>query len=171
MEHLSDWVIEFKRAYPEAEVLVGAEIPAAVRTDFLGAEVGTAELYIKVHSSAEVSAALKFAHANQLPVTVRGAGTNLVGSTIPHGGLVLDVSALNRVLALDEDNRTILVEPGVKLCDLQALVESRGLFYPPDPAEKQATIGGNIATNAGGMRAVKYGVTRDLVLANGPYHV
>ena len=165
MEHLSDWVIEFKRAYPEAEVLVGAEIPAAVRTDFLGAEVGTAELYIKVHSSAEVSAALKFAHANQLPVTVRGAGTNLVGSTIPHGGLVLDVSALNRVLALDEDNRTILVEPGVKLCDLQALVESRGLFYPPDPAEKQATIGGNIATNAGGMRAVKYGVTRDFVLA------
>ena len=96
---------------------------------------------------------------------MRGAGTNLVGSTIPQGGIVIDVSGLNRILELDEDNRTIVVEPGVLLCHLQAYVEERGLFYPPDPAEKNATIGGNIATNAGGMRAVKYGVTRDYVLA------
>ena len=80
---------------------------------------------------------------------------------------------MNRVLEIDEDTFTAVVEPGVVLQDFQKLVESRGLFYPPDPGEKTATIGGNISTNAGGMRAVKYGVTRDyvrgleLVLADG----
>ena len=80
---------------------------------------------------------------------------------------------MNRVLEIDEDTLTAVVEPGVVLQDFQKLVESRGLFYPPDPGEKTATIGGNISTNAGGMRAVKYGVTRDyvrgleLVLADG----
>lgn len=150
---------------PQATLVLGPEIESKLLTDFIGADVGCADLYLKVGTAAEVSAALKAAYVRKIPVTVRGAGTNLVGSTIPRGGLVLDVSGLNRVLELDPDNRTILVEPGVKLCDLQALVESKGLFYPPDPAEKQATIGGNIATNAGGMRAVKYGVTRDFVLA------
>lgn len=97
-------------------------------------------------------------------MTPRGAGTNLVGSTIPtKGGIVLDLSRMDRVLELDRDTMTITVEPGMLLQDLQAYVEERGLFYPPDPGEKAASIGGNISTNAGGMRAVKYGVTRDYV--------
>ena len=97
-------------------------------------------------------------------MTPRGAGTNLVGSTIPtKGGIVLDLSRMDRVLELDRDTMTITVEPGMLLQNLQAYVEERGLFYPPDPGEKAASIGGNISTNAGGMRAVKYGVTRDYV--------
>lgn len=70
------------------------------------------------------------------------------------GGVLLDMSGMNRILALDEDNLSVTVEPGVLLMELAAYVEERGFFYPPDPGEKSATIGGNISTNAGGMRAV-----------------
>ena len=79
------------------------------------------------------------------------------------GDIILDLSRMDRVLELDEDTMTVTVEPGMLLQDLQAYVEARGLFYPPDPGEKASSIGGNISTNAGGMRAVKYGVTRDFV--------
>ncbi|MGM9974844.1 MAG: FAD-binding oxidoreductase, partial [Clostridiaceae bacterium] len=78
-------------------------------------------------------------------------------------GIMIDTSLMNKVLELDEENLTITVEPGVLLMELSAYVEERDFFYPPDPGEKSATIGGNISTNAGGMRAVKYGVTRDYV--------
>lgn len=81
------------------------------------------------------------------------------------GGIVLDFSLMNKILELDEENLTVTVEPGVLLMELSAFVEEKGLFYPPDPGEKTATIGGNVSTNAGGMRAVKYGVTRDYVRA------
>ena len=143
-------------------------------SDTLGRLKGTAAALVFPKSTEEVSAVMKFANDRGLPVTPRGAGTNLVGSTVPHGeGIILDFSLMNRVLEIDEDTFTAVVEPGVVLQDFQKLVESRGLFYPPDPGEKTATIGGNISTNAGGMRAVKYGVTRDyvrgleLVLADG----
>ena len=133
-------------------------------SDTLGRLKGTAAALVFPKSTEEVSAVMKFANDRELPVTPRGAGTNLVGSTVPHGeGIILDFSLMNRVLEIDEDTFTAVVEPGVVLQDFQKLVESRGLFYPPDPGEKTATIGGNISTNAGGMRAVKYGVTRDYV--------
>lgn len=76
---------------------------------------------------------------------------------------MVDLSGMNRFLELDEENMTLTLEPGVLLMEISKYVEERGLFYPPDPGEKTATIGGNINTNAGGMRAVKYGVTRDYV--------
>lgn len=102
--------------------------------------------------------------AHDIPVTPRGAGTNLVGSTVPvDGGIILDFSHMDKVLELDENTMTITVQPGLLLQDLQKYVEERGLFYPPDPGEKASSIGGNISTNAGGMRTVKYGVTRDYV--------
>ena len=107
---------------------------------------------------------MKIAYANKLNVTISGAGTNLAGSTIPDGGVVLDMSGMNKILKLDEDTLTITVEPGVILKDLIKYVEDRGYLYAPDPAEKGASIGGNVSTNAGGMRAVKYGVTRNYVL-------
>lgn len=89
----------------------------------------------------------------------------MVGSTVPdHGGIVLDLTRMNRILELDYETFTATVESGVILQDFQRYVEEQGLFYPPDPGEKLATIGGNISTNAGGMRAVKYGVTRDYVM-------
>ncbi len=77
---------------------------------------------------------------------------------------MVETTLMNRITELDEENLTVTVEPGVLLMDLSKYVEDRGYFYPPDPGEKSATIGGNISTNAGGMRAVKYGVTRDYVL-------
>ena len=124
------------------------------------------EVVCEAESTEEVSAILRVCYDNNIPVTPRGAGTNLVGSTVPlEGGIILDLSRMDRVLELDEDTMTVTVEPGMLLQDLQAYVEARGLFYPPDPGEKASSIGGNISTNAGGMRTVKYGVTRDYVLA------
>lgn len=143
-------------------------------SDTLGRLKGTAAALVFPVSTEEVSGVMRFAHENGIPVTPRGAGTNLVGSTVPHGnGIILDLSLMNHVLEIDENTLTAVIEPGVFLQDFQRLVEERGLFYPPDPGEKASTIGGNISTNAGGMRAVKYGVTRDyvrgleLVLADG----
>ena len=122
------------------------------------------DVAIKVTSSEEVSAIMKYAYENEIPVTARGSGTGLVGACVPmRGGIVLDFTMMNRILELDEENLTVTVEPGVLLMELSAFVEEHDLFYPPDPGEKTATIGGNISTNAGGMRAVKYGVTRDYV--------
>ena len=78
-------------------------------------------------------------------------------------GIVIETTLMNRILELDEDNLTVTAEPGVLLMELASFAEDHEFFYPPDPGEKSATIGGNISTNAGGMRAVKYGVTRDYV--------
>lgn len=134
-------------------------------SDNLERRLGSARAVVFPVSTEEVSGLLRFAYENKIPVTPRGAGTNLVGSTVPHGeGIVVDVSLMNHVLELDEETFTATVEPGVILEEFQSFVESKGLFYPPDPGEKRASIGGNISTNAGGMRAVKYGVTRDYVM-------
>ena len=134
--------------------------------DELGGTYARADAHVKALSTAEVSAIMTYASANAIPVTVRGSGTGLVGGAVPlEGGILLDLSGMNRFLELDEKNMTLTLEPGVLLMDVAKYVEDRGLFYPPDPGEKTATIGGNISTNAGGMRAVKYGVTRDYVRA------
>lgn len=133
-------------------------------SDTLGRRRGTAAALVFPTSAAEVSGILKYAYENGVTVTPRGAGTNLVGSTIPSGGIVMDFSEMNHILEIDEETFTATVEPGVILEDFQKTVEEMGLFYPPDPGEKRASIGGNISTNAGGMRAVKYGVTRDYVM-------
>lgn len=93
---------------------------------------------------------MRFCNEREIPLTPRGAGTGLVGACVPvAGGVLLDMSGMNRILALDEDNLSVTVEPGVLLMELAAYVEERGFFYPPDPGEKSATIGGNISTNAG----------------------
>lgn len=147
-----------------ARVVFGADIDARFQTDNLGRLHGSAEALVFAAATSEVAAVLRFANEHGIPVTPRGAGTNLVGSTVPaRGGIVLDLSRMDRVLELDPATLTVTVQPGILLRDLQAFVEERGLFYPPDPGEKGASIGGNVSTNAGGMRAVKYGVTRDYV--------
>ena len=113
-----------------------------------------------------VAAVLKLASRYGFPVIPRGAGSGVVGGTVPvRGGVVLAMNRMNRILAVDEENMTARVEPGVVTRKLQETVSRAGLFYPPDPASLSfSTIGGNIATGAGGPRAVKYGVTRDYVL-------
>jgi glycolate oxidase len=122
------------------------------------------DVLVRAASTREVSQVMKHAYRRKLPVTPRGAGTGLVGGSVAlHGGIMIDLSRMNRFLELDEENMTLTLEPGVLLMDIAKYVEPAGFFYPPDPGEKTATIGGNISTNAGGMRAVKYGVTRDYV--------
>lgn len=149
---------------PDESRLVFDYIPPEFLSDTLGRRKGEASALVFAKSTEEVSKLLQYAHANRIPVTPRGAGTNLVGSTVPvDGGIILDLSQMNRILELDTETMTITVEPGLLLQDLQAYVEEHNLFYPPDPGEKASSIGGNISTNAGGMRAVKYGVTRDYV--------
>jgi len=145
-------------------VIFDSDIEEKYLSDTLGRLKGQAKALVFPESVREVSDIMKYAYEHKIPVTPRGAGTNLVGSTVPaDGGIVLDLSRMNRVLEIDKDTFTATVEPGVVLKDFQELVEQEGLFYPPDPGEKTATIGGNISTNAGGMRAVKYGVTRDYI--------
>ena len=148
-----------------SRVIFSPDIEDKYLSDQLGRKHGNASALVFAQSTQEVSAILKFAHSNKIPVTPRGAGTNLVGSTVPHNGaIILDLSRMNRILEIDKENFTATVEPGLILEDFQKHVEGLGFFYPPDPGEKRASIGGNIATNAGGMRAVKYGVTRDYVM-------
>lgn len=149
----------------ESRIVYGNNIEQKYLSDTLGRKKGSASALVFVKSTEEVSAVLRFANENNIPVTPRGAGTNLVGSTVPHNqAIIIDLSLMNHILEIDMENFTATVEPGVILQDFQKHVEGLGLFYPPDPGEKLASIGGNISTNAGGMRAVKYGVTRDYVM-------
>ena len=148
----------------QGELVFAPFIDKKYLSDFIGYYQGKADVYVKPVDDEDVQTVMKIAYANKLNVTIRGAGTNLAGSTIPDGGVVLDMSGMNKILKLDEDTLTITVEPGVILKDLIKYVEDRGYLYAPDPAEKGASIGGNVSTNAGGMRAVKYGVTRNYVL-------
>ena len=134
--------------------------------DELGGTRARPDAHVKALSTDEVSKIMKYAFEKSIPVTVRGSGTGLVGGAVPlEGGILLDLSGMNNFLELDEKNMTLTLEPGVLLMDVGKHVEEHNLFYPPDPGEKTATIGGNNSTNAGGMRAVKYGVTRDYVRA------
>ena len=132
--------------------------------DELGGIKQMPDIVVQVLTSEEVSEIVKYAYENNIPVTPRGSGTGLVGAAVPlKGGIVIDLSLMNKILEIDDENLTLTVEPGVLLMEISKFVEEHDLFYPPDPGEKSATIGGNINTNAGGMRAVKYGVTRDYV--------
>ncbi|NCB51891.1 MAG: FAD-binding oxidoreductase [Clostridia bacterium] len=124
------------------------------------------EAVCEAETTEEVSSIVKICAANHIPVTPRGAGTGLVGGAVPLcGGVVISTARMNKILDYDMKNLVVHIQAGVLLQDLAADALSHGLMYPPDPGEKTATVGGNVSTNAGGMRAVKYGVTRDYVLA------
>lgn len=114
----------------------------------------------------EVSRILKVANREKIPVTPRGSATGLSGMCVPErGGIVMAMAKMNKILEISPEDRLAVVEPGVITNDLQVAVEEQGLFYPPDPASQTiCQIGGNVATNAGGPRCVKYGVTRDYLL-------
>lgn len=148
----------------ESEVLYGDSISHDYAHDELGGIEQMPEALVRVHSTEEISAIMKLAYERNIPVTVRGSGTGLVAAAVPiEGGILLETVKMNKILELDPSNLTVTVQPGVLLMELAAFAEENDFLYPPDPGEKSATIGGNISTNAGGMRAVKYGVTRDYV--------
>lgn len=115
----------------------------------------------------EVSQIVNLCNENRIPLVPRGSGTNLCAGTCPtEGGIVLLFTHMNQILEIDEENLTVTLQPGVVTLDMIHAVEAKGLFYPPDPSSmKISTIGGNINENSGGLRGLKYGVTRDYVLA------
>jgi glycolate oxidase len=148
----------------EKRVFSGDDISEDFSHDELGGISKFPEVVVEVLNTEEVSKIVAYAYENNIPVVPRGAGTGLVGSSVPvYGGIMINMCRMNKILELDEDNLALTVEPGVLLMDIGEFVKEYDLFYPPDPGEKSATIAGNINTNAGGMRAVKYGVTRDYV--------
>ncbi|MCK4620821.1 MAG: FAD-binding protein [Desulfuromonadales bacterium] len=125
------------------------------------------EVVVYPTSTEGVLAAMEIASAEGLPITPRGSGTGLSGGSVPvNGGMVICLNRMNRILEIDEENLTATVEPGVVTLDLFNAVAEKGLFYPPDPAsQKISTLGGNVMEDAGGLRGLKYGVTRDYVMA------
>ena len=124
------------------------------------------EVLLKPANTNEVSSIMKFAHSNNIPVTPIGARTGLSGGALSVcGGIGLSMERFNKIVTIDEDNLQLVVEPGVVTQVLQEEVAKKGLYYAPDPASRGSCfIGGNIAENSGGPRAVKYGVTKDFVL-------
>lgn len=147
-------------------VFSGAELSADYDHDEM-TEYGhfVPEAVLQADTAEEICAVLRYCNEKKIAVTPRGAGTGLCGGCVAiHGGVVLSTERMKKVLEVDRRNMTATVEPGVLLMEFPKALEGTGLFYPPDPGEKTATMGGNAMTNAGGMRAVRYGVTRDYVL-------
>jgi len=127
---------------------------------------GEPEVVIDVTTTEAISEIMKLCYENNIPVIPRGAGTGLTGAAVAiTGGVMLNMTKMNKILGYDYENFVVRVEPGVLLNELAEDALKQGLLYPPDPGEKFATLGGNVSTNAGGMRAVKYGTTRDYVRA------
>lgn len=124
------------------------------------------EVVLKPADTDEIAAILRICHEHKIPVTPRGAGTGLSGGALPHlGGVLLSTERLNKIIHIDERNLQVTTEPGVITEVLQNAVKEKGLFYPPDPSSRGSCfIGGNIAENSGGPKAVKYGVVKDYVL-------
>ncbi|WP_311492067.1 FAD-binding oxidoreductase [uncultured Anaerococcus sp.] len=124
------------------------------------------DVLVAAKSTEDVSNIMKICNEYKIPVLARGAGSGLVGSGVAiNGGVMIDMQGMNKILEYDLDNLVVRVQPGVYLHDLAEDCLTKGYMYPPDPGEKFATLGGNVSTNAGGMRAVKYGTTRDYVRA------
>jgi len=122
------------------------------------------EVVVSPGSTEEVSAVMRLAYEERIPVTPQGSRTGLSAGSHPiYGGIALSLERMNRILEIDEENLMAVVEPGVLIVDLHEATEELGLLYPPDPGQDSGSLGGNISTNAGGVRGMKYGVTRDFV--------
>jgi glycolate oxidase len=152
--HLDDWSVS------------ADELDQASR-DRSGSPAGPAAIVVRAGSVEQVQATLRFANRHGIPVVPRGAGSGVAGGAVAgEGAIVLDLSRLDRIIEIRADDHVVVVEPGVITADLDAAAGAHGLFYAPDPGSVGiSTIGGNIATNAGGLRGAKYGVTRDAVLS------
>lgn len=159
-------LVFFRTQLGEDQVLVDDESRQRYGRDETENLMFPPEVVLKPSTTAEVQAILKHCSARCIPVTPRGAGTGLSGGALPHeGGVSLSTERMNRILQIDERNLQVTVEPGVITEVLQNAVKEKGLFYPPDPSSRGSCfIGGNIAENSGGPKAVKYGVVKDYVL-------
>jgi glycolate oxidase len=160
-----DWLAPLAALIGAGKFSATAEILAANCGDKWSAS-HPPDVVVFAESTADVSAVLKFANARKIPVTTRGAGFGYVGGCVPvQGGIVLSTARMKKILGMHPEDGVAVVQPGVITGDLQAAAHAVGWEYPPDPASlKDCSIGGNIATNAGGPRCLKYGVTRSYVL-------
>ena len=160
-------VVEKLKAIAPNRVFVGEDI----NEDYIHDEMPiygkfSPEAVVEAVSTEEIAEVMKVCNENLIPVIPRGAGTGLAGGAVAiEGGVILCTTRMNKIISYDMENLSVTVQPGVLLQNLADDAASKGLLYPPDPGEKFATLGGNVSTNAGGMRAVKYGCTRDYVRA------
>jgi glycolate oxidase len=156
---------EFKRIVGEGGFAEHREALASYSYDAFTFE-GEPELVLFPQSTQEVSQIMTVASRQKIPVTARGAGTNLTGGSVPaRRGIALVFTKMNKILEIDKENRVAVVQPGVVNMDFQKTLAKHRLFFPPDPASMAvSTMGGNVAENAGGPRAVKYGVMKDYLL-------
>ncbi len=165
MDKIKEYAGRFAAAIGDDEVLFSHDDLAIYDHDNKVTGIAPS-LVLRPGSTQDVQAIMKICYENRLPILPRGAGTGNVGGAVcVSPAVVLDLTRMNRIISLDAISMTVRVEAGLVTAALQNTVEKSGLFYPPDPASAdECTIGGNAATNAGGLRAVKYGVTGDYVL-------
>lgn len=156
---------DLRRVIPAGQVLETIEERTLYAYDGTSAKA-LPDVAVMAPSREAVAAVLRFASAHEIPVVPRGAGTGLSGGSVPaKGGIALVLASMRAIKEIDSGSMLVVCEPGVITGELQTMVEEAGFFYPPDPASlNYCTIGGNVAENAGGPRAVKYGVTKDYVL-------
>lgn len=162
---INDEIIEKIKSSVNGRVYVGEEI----NEDFFHDEMpiygnGIPDVLVDATCKEDVSKIMKICNENRIPVIARGAGSGLTGAGVAiKNGVMINMQSMNKILEFDEENLVVRVEPGVLLSTLAQTCLDKGYLYPPDPGEKNATLGGNVSLNAGGMRAVKYGTTRDYV--------
>jgi glycolate oxidase len=156
----------FKKIVGENYVFVDEEVLSAYASDETEDLHFLPDVVLKPETAREISEVMKICNQYKIPVTPRGAGTGLSGGALPHlGGVLLSVERMNKIILIDERNLQVTTEPGIITEVLQNAVKEKGLFYPPDPSSRgSCMIGGNIAENSGGPKAVKYGVVKDYVL-------
>jgi len=162
----ADYVAQLRKIVGDAYVLVDGETLSQYAHDETENLHFLPEMVVKPSTTSEVSQIMRFCNTHRIPVTPRGGGTGLSGGALPHlGGVLISMERMNKIVAIDERNLQVTVEPGVITEVLQNAVKEKGLFYPPDPSSRGSCfIGGNIAENSGGPKAVKYGVVKDYVL-------
>lgn len=161
-----EFIAKFKAIVGDAFVLADEETREHYGHDETEHLLYLPEVVIKPRTTGEISAIMRICNEHKIAVTPRGAGTGLSGGALPHlGGVLLSMERLNSILLIDERNMQVTTEPGVITEVLQNAVKEKGLFYPPDPSSRGSCfIGGNIAENSGGPKAVKYGVVKDYVI-------
>jgi len=164
---MGDLVKELTRIVGEENVLTGAQIHADYGHDeALTSRPVVPLALVRPGCTEDVAEVLRTADAGRIPVVARGSGTGLSGASVPRAdGILVSFERMNRILEIDGDNHVAVVQPGVTLEELDEETRKHDLIYPVFPGENSASLGGNVATNAGGMRAIKYGVTRHQVLA------
>jgi len=157
---------ELKQKLPPSRVITDTDLMEKYSVDETTDLSAFPDLVVRAYTTEDVSNTLKICNEYSIPVTARGAGTGVTGGAVPiKGGVVLSLEKMNRILEIDTENMVALVEPGAITADIQKAVLEHGLMYPPDPASiETCSIGGNVAENSGGPRAVKYGVTKDYIL-------